>query len=183
MAKRFYFLERFNDDHVLDASIQVEPMAPDSDVTAAHLPSTEVTAFVDDYDLGEITLDASGEGSIAREAQDYYELGINYIPDTLSMPIEQDFQEGTSIGKKKRIVEATLELKDTTYIEVNGNRVSFRKFGAAGDGSPLDAPAPKFTGRVTEEGLLGYNDKAQLRITQTRPGYMDLLGVAIKVSF
>lgn len=177
-----YFLEKFNDDHVLDASIRITSGLPSTSVTAAHLPSTEVTIFADDYDLGEITLNGSGVGTITRDAEDYIEVGFNYVPDILSMPVEQDFPEGTSVGKKKRIIEATLELKDTTYIEVNGNRVSFRKFGPAGE-SPLDAPAPKFTGRVTEEGFLGYDEKAQLRITQTRPGYMDMLGLSLLVSF
>lgn len=174
-----YFLEKFDPDHVLDCSIKVTAGLPTSSVTAAHLPSTEVTAFVDDADLGEITLNGSGVGTIARNAQDYYEIGLNHTPDVISMPIEQDFQEGTSIGGKKRIIEATLELKDTTYIEVNENRVSFRKFGS----ELLDKPPTLFTGRVTEEGILGYSDKAQLRITQTRPGFMDLLGIAVKVSF
>lgn len=174
-----YFLERFNQDHVLDASIRVTAGLPTDEVTAAHLPSEEVTVFTDDADLGEITLDGSGEGTIDREAQTYYEIGFNHVPDVISMPIEQDFQEGTTIGRLKRIVEATLELKDTTYIEVNGNRVSFRQFGS----DLLDQPPPKATGRFKEEGILGYNDKAQLRITQSRPGFMDLLGVAVKVSF
>ena len=174
-----YFLEKFDEDHVLDASIRITAGLPTDNVTAAHLHDMEVTAFVDDADLGEIMLDGDGDGIIDREAQNYYEIGFNHVPDVISMPIEQDFQEGTSIGRKKRIVEATLELKNTTYIEVNGNRVSFRKFGP----NILDQPPPKFTGRVTEEGILGYDDNALLRITQTRPGYMDLLGVAVKVSF
>jgi hypothetical protein len=174
-----YFLEKFDTTHVLDASIRVTAGLPTSSVLAAHLPNMEVSAFVDDADLGEYTLNGSGAATINRQAQDYYEVGFNHIPDVLSMPIEQDFQEGTTIGRKKRIVEATLELKDTTYLEVNGNRLSFRRFGP----DILDQPPPKFTGRVTEEGILGYDDKSQLRITQSRPGYMDILGVSIKVSF
>lgn len=174
-----YFLEKFDEESTLDASIKVTAGLPTDQVTAAHLPNMEVTAFVDDADLGEITLDASGDGEIDREAQTYYEIGLNHVPTVKSMPIEQDFQEGTSIGSKKRIIEATLELKDTTYIEVNGNRVSFRKFGE----DLLDEPPPKFTGRVTEEGILGYDDKAILTITQSRPGFMDMLGVAVKVAF
>lgn len=174
-----YYLERFNDDHVLDCSIRVTAGLPTSSVTAAHLPSEEITAFVDDADLGEITLNGSGVGTIGRNATDYYEIGLNHVPDIYSMPIEQDLQEGTSIVRKKRIVEATLELNETTYIEVNGNRVSFRKFGS----TLLDQPPTKFTGRVKEEGILGYDDKMQLRITQSRPGYMDLRGIALKVAF
>jgi hypothetical protein len=174
-----YFLEKFDADHKLDASVRVTAGLPTNTVTAAHLPSTEVTAFADDADLGDITLNGSGVGTISRNASDYYEVGLNHLPDAISMPIEQDFQEGTSIGNKKRIVEATLELRDTSYIEVNENRVAFRKFGS----DLLDKPPTKFTGRVTEEGILGYSDKAQLRITQSRPGSMDLLGIAVKVSF
>ncbi len=174
-----YFLEVFDDSIVLDAAIKVTAGLPTDTVTAAHLPNTMVSAFVDDADLGDIELNGSGVGSIDREAQTYYELGINHIPTVKSMPVEQDLQEGSSIGRKKRIIEATLELKDTTYIEVNGNRVSFRQFGP----DLLDQPPPKFTGRVTEEGILGYDDKAILTITQSRPGYMDMLGVAIRVAF
>ena len=174
-----YYLERFNDDHVLDASIRVTAGLPTSSVTAAHLPSEEVTAFVDDADLGEITLNGSGAGTIGRNATDYYEIGFNHVPTVKSMPIEQDFQEGTTVGRLKRIVEATLEVNETTYLEIEGNRVSFRSFGS----ELLDQPPTKFTGRVKEEGILGYSDKAIMTITQSRPGFMDLRGVALKVAF
>jgi hypothetical protein len=178
-----YLLERFNDDYVMDCSRRVTAGLPSVSVTAAHLPNTEVTVFADDADLGEITLNGSGVGTISRNATDYYEVGLNFIPDVLTMPIEQELQEGTTIGRKKRIIEATIQLKDTTYIELNGQRLSFRTFGPAGGGSPLDAPPPKFTGRVKKEGFLDYKDVEQLRMTQSRPGFLDVLGISLLVSF
>ena len=66
------------------------------------------------------------------------------------MPVEGNLQEGTIIGKKKRIVDATFKLKDTKHFVVKAtggldNVVLFRTFGSG----LLDQPLPSFTGEKT----------------------------------
>lgn len=177
-----YFLEKFNEDHLLDCSKRVTSGMPTDAMTAAHLPSTEVTVMADDSDMGEYDLDGSGQATLSRDAETYYEVGINHTPRIISLPVEPEMQEGSQLGRKKRIVDATLILQDTSYIELNGNQVTFKQFGLSGGSTPLDAPPQKFTGRKKIDSLLGYSVEAQIEITQTRPGFMDLLGIEIKIS-
>lgn len=177
-----YFLEKFNEDHKLDCSVRDTTGMPDDALLAAHLPSTEVTVFADDSDMGEYTLNGSGVGTLVRDAEDYIEVGINFVPTIVSLPVEPEMPEGSQLGKKKRIVDATLILQDTSYIELNGNQVTFKQFGLSGGGSPLDVAPQRFTGRKKIDTLLGYSLEAEITITQSRPGFMDLLGVEIKVS-
>lgn len=174
-----YFLERFNSDHVLDSSVRVSLMSATTSVAAAHLPSEGVTVYANDADAGDITLDASGDGTLLSSVETYYEVGYNPVPRIKPMPIEQTLQDGTTAMKKKRVSEVILELADTTYVEVNGNQLSFRKFGSAA----LDQPPPKFTGRAGVSGLLGYKLKNLIEITQTRPGTLNIRGMAAKVTF
>jgi hypothetical protein len=177
-----YFLEKFNEDHLLDCSVIDDTGMPDDALLAAHLPSTEVTVIADESDMGEYTLNGSGAGTLVRDAADYIEIGINHTPLVKSLPVEPELQEGNQLGRKKRIVEAVLILQDTSYIELNGNVVTFKQFGLEAGNSPLDVAPQKFTGRKKIDSLLGYSLEAQITITQTRPGFMDLLGVEIKLS-
>ena len=99
------------------------------------------------------------------------------------MPVEGNLQEGTIIGKKKRIVDATFKLKDTKHFVVKAtggldNVVLFRTFGSG----LLDQPLPAFTGEKKVEGLLGYTDEGSLDITQDVPVDMTILGIAQRVA-
>lgn len=133
--------------------------------------------MADDVDMGEYDLDGSGEATLERDAEDYYEIGFNFVPTVVTMPVEPELKEGTRLGKKKRISEVTFELSETNGLTVNGRDINFRELDA-----PLDDPIPLFTGRKRVRGLLGWSLKAQITITQPRPGSMTVLAMSAKVS-
>ena len=174
----YYFVESFNEDRYLDCSVRVESGLPTDALVAAHLPNTEVTVMADDIDMGEYTLDASGEATLDRDAEDYYEIGLNFVPEVVTMPVEPELPEGTRLGKKKRICEVTVQLKDTNGLHVNGQMINFRRFGSA----LLDEAVPLFTGRKRIRGFKGWSLQAQVTITQPRPGSMHVLALSVKVS-
>lgn len=173
-----YYVESYNAEHYLDCSVRVESGMPTATVTAAHLPSTEYTVMADDCDMEEFTPNGSGVATLPRDAEEYYEAGLNFVPTVISMPVEPELPEGTRLGKKKRIPEITLQLKDTNALRVQGRTIPFRKFGAM----VLDEAPPLFTGRKRLTGFKGWSMQAQVTIDQPRPGSMNVLAMSVKVS-
>ena len=96
-----------------------------------------------------------------------------------TMPIDANLPEGTIIGRKKRVVDATFKVKDTKHFVVNDtNVVLFRTFGSG----LLDQPLPAFTGEKKVEGLLGFEDEQSIDVTQDVPVDMTILGIAQRVA-
>lgn len=173
-----FYVESFDDEAYLDCSVRVESGLPDDALVAAHLASEEVTVMADDIDMGEYQLDGSGEATLARPAETFYEIGLNFVPEVVTMPIEPELPEGTRLGKKKRIIEVTVQLKDTNALYVQGQMVNFRRFGSM----LLDQAVPIFTGRKRLRGFKGWSLQTQVTLTQPRPGKMHVLALSVKVS-
>jgi len=94
-----------------------------------------------------------------------------------TMPIEAEDASGSSVGRKKRVVEATVMLYDTSSCEIKKNKVTIRKIGV----DPLDAPVPKRSTNITVSGLLGWDDEIEISVGQTLALPFQLLGLAYKV--
>ena len=97
---------------------------------------------------------------------------IRTLPADLLLP------EGSTMGKKKRIVNVSGRIEDTEVFEINGNTVPFRQFG----GSLLDVPITPVTDDVEIRGLRGYNRKGQIDISQKQPFAMTFLGLAYDIA-
>ena len=128
---------------------------------------------------------ADGKITLARKG-DNIQAGLQFpIVDSSSdsrvyielMPIEVDLQTGSSVGKRKRVIEVTVLLYDTSHVEVRKNKVPIRQIGI----DHLDSPVPKKSENLTISGLLGWDDEITISIGQTIPLPMQLLGVAYKV--
>ncbi len=175
-------LERFNDDILLDCADQSYDVSTITNIS--YLNGQECAIVLDNtvqpsqtVESGQVTLDRHG---------DYAQIGFEFPivdEDTGShvyielMPIEVDLQDGSSVGKKKRVIEATVMLYNTSHVEVRKNKVSIRKLNI----DKLDNPVPKRSENLTINGLLGWDDEITLSIGQTIPLPMQLLGVAYKV--
>lgn len=180
VATRYF--ERFNSSFNLDCSKMITTGLPANVFTGLdYIEDKACKVIADGSLLADNTVD-NGQVTIERNAETYVEIGLNFTPYIKLLPFE-DVKYGSLMGKKKRIVEAILKLKDTKSIKVNDNIVSFRKFGLAGAGSPLDSPPPSFTGDKKVQSILGWDDYAQLEMTQDEPLDFTVLGVALVVSF
>ena len=179
-----YFVEIFDSTIRHDSAVYVDTSgAATTTITAAHLvDEADIHCYADDNYQGSFTLDGSGQATIPNESDAYYECGYFFEVEADTLPIEPTLQEGTAFGTKKRIVEVTLELVDTEHIVIQGRELTFQQFGVSGSGSPLDVDGVSFTGRRTEEGFLGYDEKGQVKISKNRPGRMTVLGVGAKIS-
>lgn len=179
-----WFVEKFDSTLRHDCAVYVDTSGgATSTITAAHLLNEDdVHCYADDNYQGSFTLDGSGQATIPHESDAYYECGYFFEIDAKTLPIEPTLPEGTAFGKKKRVIEITAELSETEHIVLNGREAAFKQFGVSGSGSPLDVDGVSFTGRHTEEGFLGYDEKGQVQITKNRPGRFTLLGIGAKIS-
>jgi hypothetical protein len=86
---------------------------------------------------------------------------------------------GARTGFVKRIVEVNAILYQTQHIVVNNNLVPIRTLDTA---SIMDFGVPEFTGTKLISGISGYEQDAQITITQTLPLKLNLLGMEYKLS-
>lgn len=95
-----------------------------------------------------------------------------------TMPVEPNLPDGSKVGIKKRILEATLVLINTTGIQVNDEFVAFQQFGS----SLLDEAIAPYSGNKTVEGITGWDEYGQLDIGQPYPQKMLLAAIKQKVA-
>lgn len=177
------FVERFNNDHYLDASVRVTTGLPTDTFTGlTHLEAETVSIYADDSNLPDETV-SGGSVTIDRDAETSCEIGMNFTPTVTDLPVSRQFGgEVTLTGRKLNISEISLRLKDTSDIVVNGKSVSFRSFGPSGSGSPLDAAPTQFTGVKRILGWRGWTEDAQVTITQNKPGPMNVLAIKKRIN-
>ena len=175
------YLEVMQDDSLLDSSKTVTTGLPTSTFTGLdHLEGETVKVIAD----GSVMTDrvvSSGSITIERDAETSCEIGLNMTPTVTTLPIEIAGM-GSQIGKRKRISEVVLRVNNTGDFTVNNDKVSFRTFGAAGAGSPLDAAPPSFTGDKKVKGLLGFDERQQITISQNEPADLQVLSVTMNVN-
>lgn len=168
------YLERLNEDHMLDASVRTTTGLPTDVFTGlSHLNGEECRVYADESALANVT-PSGGSATIARDAEESCEIGLWFQPIFKDLPSEFPEQK-TVMGRLLNITEIILRLYNTASIRVNGKTLSFRGFGLAGGGSPLDAPPPQFTGIKRIVGFRGWDDTAQMTIDQTEPGPLTVL--------
>ncbi len=167
------YLERLNEDHFLDASVRTTSGLPATVFTGlGHLNGETCRVVADDSVLANVTPSA-GSATISRAATDYCEIGLWFQPTFKDLPVEFPEQK-TIIGRLLNIGQIVLRLYNTSAIQVNGKNLSFRSFGS----SLLDEPPPQFTGIRRLLGFRGWDDTAQVTITQDEPGSLTVLAMS-----
>lgn len=177
------WLERFNNDHFMDASTRFTTGLPTDTFTGlTHLEGEECRILADDALLSNETV-SGGSITIDRDAEESLEVGLNFAVTVKDLPASQAFgAEATLMGRKVNISEISLRVQDTAGILVNGKTVSFRGFGPSGGGSPLDVVPTRFTGVKRLLGWRGWAEDAQITITQENPLPMTVLAIKKRIN-
>jgi len=168
------YLEQLDVDSYTDANITVTLGSPGTSVTGlAHLNGEACRVRAD----GAIRDDATPSGGSITLAEDgtVVEVGLNYTSTIKTMPVNMDFEDGPTLTRRKRIIKVVPNLYESLGISINGDRFIDRNFGM----TLGSAPTP-FTG-IREMYLLGWDDLAQVEITQTDPTPMTILGLGVEV--
>lgn len=174
------YLERINEDHYLDASVRTTTGLPATVFTGlSHLNGQECRVYVDDSALSNVT-PSGGSATISRSATTSCEIGLWFQPTFKDLPVEFPEQK-TVIGRLLNICEVVLRVYNTASLVLNGRILSFRGFGVAGSGSPLDSSPPQFSGIKRVLGFRGWDYTAQITITQDEPGPLTVLASSKRV--
>jgi hypothetical protein len=168
------FLEKLDPDSYTDSNVRVTLSPKGKTVTGlAHLNSEECRVRADGSIMPNAT-PSSGSITLSRDSEDV-EVGLNYDATIETMPVNQDFQDGPILTRKKRIVRVIGNFYESLGVSVNGEYMVDRSFGMA-----LGSSLTPFTG-IKEMYLLGWTDLAQVTITQVDPGPMTVLGLGVEV--
>ncbi len=99
------------------------------------------------------------------------------------MPVTFETPTGNPAGKKKRVSEVTLLLRETAglFLGANGRPPRDVVFRRLGD-ELLDQPLPQISDDVVIRGLKGYSKFGQVEVVQRFPVSMTVLGIAKKVN-
>lgn len=146
----------------------------------AHLNGMVVVPIVDGA-LQQSKTVAGGAITLDPPAESSAEAGLAFSWLVKTMPVEKETRDGsTMVGRKARIVRATVRLYQTKGLMVNGQVIPFRQTADA-PVSPLDASPPARTGDFRISGLQGWSDRAQLTLNNDNPLPVNVLGIAYTV--
>ena len=175
-AANVYYVEVFDPNVLLDSA---KTGGAAASVTMDHLEAETVKIIRDGVVEPDQTVPASPYTvTFAESAATSYQVGLNFTPSIITLPVEPRLKSGSLRGFKKRIFEVNAELFETQAMTINGKEVPFRRFGT----NLLDDDVAEYTGIKTLHGILGYGYDGQITIGQTVPLKMTLLGIDYKVS-
>ena len=150
--------------------------------TPAHLTSTVVYAVDGTMALGEFTT-TSGDTVTFNEAHATgVNIGFNYTPILETMPIDKDIQNGPLTGQIKRISRAVIDVADTLNIALQASDSSAKSLVIRQVNFDVTQSVAKVTGKK-EFYFLGYDREPTVKITQTEPLPLKVLGMAVEVVY
>lgn len=171
-----YYVEVFDTSRFTDCSFTGGAAS-----TATSLPHIGKTLNVicDGSVLSDEVVNGSGVVTFDRASATSYEVGLPFTVEIKTLPVEPRIPSGVRTGFVKRIIEVNALLYETQHLKINGNLVPIRTLDTA---DILDNAMPSFTGTKKVGGILGYDQDAQITITQDLPLKMTLLGIEYKLS-
>ena len=169
------YIEYITNDGLLDSSKRYDLTTPTNIFTGLdHLENQTVKIIADGAVLSDEIV-VNGSVTIDNNAEEYCEIGLDLKPVVVTLPIEDiSGSLGSVMGKKKRINGVVLRLNETRDFTINNQKVSFRTTG-----SPPPVLTPKFTGDKRIQGLLGWNLRQQITISQDQPVELEVLTVTM----
>jgi hypothetical protein len=168
------YLERLDPDTYTDACATISISPASATVTGLGHLDGETCRVRADGSVMANHIPASGSITLARASLEV-EVGLNYDATIKTMPVNQDFQDGPTLTRKKRVVRVIANLYESLGVSVNGQYMVDRSFGME-----LGSNVTPFTG-IKKMHLLGWTDLAQVTITQVDPGPMTILGLGVEV--
>jgi hypothetical protein len=127
---------------------------------------------------GAVQLDevvASGQITVGTDTG-AYEVGLNFSPTIVTMPLNVPIQKGPNWARKKKISRVGVQTYESNGVIVNGQRIADKTIGL----NQFDAPVPSTA--LNRIHLLGWDLQAQVTITQDTPMQWQILSIAMEVA-
>lgn len=148
----------------------------------AHLTEETVNAVDGTFSLGSFTTSATDTITFDVAHSAGVIVGFNYEPSLETMPIDREVQTGPLTGQIKRISRAVIDLSDSLNVALQAADNTAKSLVIRDVAFDVAAPVAKVTGKK-EFFFLGYDREPTLKITQTAPLPLKVLGVALEVVF
>jgi hypothetical protein len=148
----------------------------------AHLTQEIVNAVDGTFSLGSFTTSASDTITFDVAHSAGVIVGFNYEPSLETMPIDREVANGPLTGEIKRISRAVIDLSDSLNVALQAADNTAKSLVIRDVAFDVAAPVAKVTGKK-EFFFLGYDREPTLKITQTAPLPLKVLGVALEVVF
>lgn len=159
----FIMVEKYNRDTLLDArEVETHGSPADTITGKTNLAGKTVQVLVDDTVHGDVTLDASGNGTIDFDASKI-EIGFSFHQKMKTMPYITSSAVGTDASWKKRPSQIIVRVHESQYPLINGVRPPDRR----GD-DLMDTAVPPYTGDIKSHNR-GYDEFGQVTIEQDLP--------------
>lgn len=169
-----YYIEKEELGTQTDSAIVGGPTVSQVISGLDHLEGEDVWAKLDGAFAGTYTV-SSGEITVDRDATEY-EVGIAFVPEIQTMPLNIQLQNGPNASAKKKIQRVSLQLYESNGVIVNEKRLPDKTIGV----NQFDPPDP-FTG-LKRLHLLGWNLTADVIVTQDTPMPLTLLNLGLEVA-
>lgn len=148
----------------------------------AHLTEETVNAVDGTFSLGSFTTSASDTITFDVAHSAGVTVGFNYEPSLETMPIDREVSTGPLTGEIKRISRAVIDLSDSLNVALQAADNTAKSLVIRDVAFDVAAPVAKVTGKK-EFFFLGYDREPTLKITQTAPLPLKVLGVALEVVY
>ena len=145
------YVERWDFSYLMDSSIKVSPTPTQTVITGlSHLEGETVQIVGDGIVLSPKTV-ASGQIELDANEIGYsqIELGLNFVPELVPMPLNTNMGSGQNAMRLKRIIRVNMRVYETYGVHVDGNPVPIRTFGSAPT-TPLDSAPTALSGIIAD---------------------------------
>lgn len=167
-------LELLDNSYHLDMASQQTSGSPTTTWTVSHLPNTEVTVKSGNYSLGTFTTNGSGQLTL-NDSVSSVEIGLPFSPLVTTLPPETQLQDGITVGQRRRVVRAVLDLVTTLDVKAGGTKILIRQVTDDFSQEPTAITERK------EVYLLGWGKLGRVEIVQDEPLPLTLNGIMLEV--
>jgi len=126
---------------------------------------------------GIITLERSGNYCSVGLPFPFVDDDNKYQVYIESMPVEIEGKWGTSVMRKKRIIEIMALLYQTSHVILDKNKVTIRQLGV----THLDEPLPLVTKNISIKGVRGWDEEVVITAGQVDALPMQIMSLAYRV--
>jgi len=171
-----FYLEKLSFDILTDSTSVQTLGAPGTTITGLdHLEAETVKVIGDGFNMQDKVV-VSGQIEVEYNVTDV-EVGLNYIPKIIPMPISITTQVGNNYYFSKRIKTLWVDFYESLGIYIDDFEIPTLKMNTAGFG----VVTPPRTGFYESSPMVGWDPQVEIEITQQEPLPMLIRGLGFLV--
>lgn len=161
-----------------DCAVQGTNVSPSTAISGfPHLNGVTCRVRADGFVLENVT-PVNGAATLSQAVTNF-EIGLDWTPEITPMPLQTISPQGSSLMRKKRVVNVKAKVRNTLGLLVNGRPIADRAF----DIDNFGAPAAPVSGVFSLEETTNWDETEDklVSFTQVDPLPLELLGIDIQM--